>query len=61
MYEAKKYGIDIRMNEEVLSITQTNNKHQTLNIQTTKGSLSADAVIISSGGHNSAKNYNFIQ
>jgi predicted Rossmann fold flavoprotein len=58
MHEAKKYGIEIRMNEEVLSITSNN---QTLNIQTTKGSLSADAVIISSGGHNSAKNYNFIQ
>lgn len=61
MYEAKKYGIEIRMNEEVLSIAQTNNKHQTLNIQTNKQSHSADAVIISSGGHNSAKNYNFIQ
>jgi predicted Rossmann fold flavoprotein len=63
MYEAKKYNIDIRMNEEVLAITQ-NNKPETkkpLNLETTRGSLSADAVIISSGGHNSAKNYNFIQ
>jgi predicted Rossmann fold flavoprotein len=58
MREAKKYGIEIRMNEEVLSITSNN---QTLNIQTTKQSYSADAVIISSGGHNSAKNYSFIQ
>jgi predicted Rossmann fold flavoprotein len=46
------------MNEEVLSITSNN---QTLNIKTSKGTLSADAVIISSGGHNSARNYGFIQ
>ncbi|MBP7808392.1 MAG: NAD(P)/FAD-dependent oxidoreductase [Bacteroidia bacterium] len=60
MYEAKKYGIEIKMNTEVLSITR-NNKPEILNIQTTQGSFSANAVIISSGGHNSAKNYSFIQ
>jgi len=60
MYEAKKYGIEIKIQEEVLSITR-NTKPETLNIQTTKQFYSADAVIVSSGGHNSAKNYNFIQ
>lgn len=58
MREAKKLGIEIRMNEEVLSITS---KNQTLNIQTNKQSYSADAVIISSGGHNQRKNYSYIE
>jgi predicted Rossmann fold flavoprotein len=64
MHEAKKHNIDIRMNEEVLSITR-NTKPETRNpkleIQTNKQTYSADAVICSSGGHNQKKNYSFIQ
>lgn len=63
LFLAKKYGIEIRVNEEVLSITETHKQEtrKPLNIETTKGSLSADAVIISSGGHNQRKNYSFIE
>jgi hypothetical protein len=70
MFLTKKYGIEIRMNEEVLSITRNtkpetpNQKPETkkpLNIETTTGSFSADAIIISSGGHNQRKNYSFIE
>ncbi len=64
MYEAKKHNIEIRMNEEVLSIsrnTKPETRNPKLEIRTNLESYSADAVIISSGGHNSAKNYSFIQ
>jgi predicted flavoprotein YhiN len=51
------------MNEEVIEITQ-NTKQQNekqLKVVTNKDQYNVDAVICSSGGHNSAKNYNFIQ
>ena len=60
MHEAKKHGVEIKMNEEVLSITK-NHKPQTLNIQTSKQTYSSDAVICSTGGHNNNGHYNFIQ
>lgn len=64
MYQVKKNNIAIKLNEEVLNIIR-NPKPETQNpkleVQTTRESYSADAVICSSGGHNNAKNYNFIQ
>ena len=64
MYEAKKYGIEIKMNEEVLEIEKhitQNTKQERLKVRTNKETYLSDSVICSSGGHNSAKNYNFIQ
>ncbi len=58
MYEAKKYGIEIRMQEEVLELRTSNNQIQVI---TDKNKYSVDSVICSSGGHNQKKNYSFIQ
>ncbi|MBK7668809.1 MAG: NAD(P)/FAD-dependent oxidoreductase [Sphingobacteriaceae bacterium] len=59
MYEAKKYGIDIKMQEEVLELKSvTNNQIQ---VTTDKNKYVVDSVICSSGGHNQKKNYSFIQ
>ncbi|HWY11522.1 MAG TPA: NAD(P)/FAD-dependent oxidoreductase [Bacteroidia bacterium] len=59
MYEAKKYGIEIKMQEEVLEMrTQTNKQ---IEVTTDKQKYLVDAVICSSGGHNQKKNYSFIQ
>lgn len=63
MYETKKHWIEIRLNEEVLAITQNTEQQneKCLSVRTNNGQYNVDAVICSSGGHNSAKNYNFIQ
>lgn len=63
--EAQRLNLKINLEEEVLSIVachQTSNiKHQTIEVQTSKQTYLADAVICSSGGHNQKKNYSFIE
>lgn len=58
--EAKKYNIDIKLNEEVLSIQAVNNGND-LQVKTTNQEFVASAVICSIGGHHQLKNYNFIK
>ncbi len=59
MYETKKNGIDIKMQEEVLEIRSLPNKQ--IQVTTDKNKYTVDSVICSSGGHNQKKNYSFIQ
>ncbi len=57
--EAQKYSIDIKLSEEVLSVTKTDTG--TLNVVTTKQALMVDSVICSIGGHHQLKNYAFLK
>lgn len=59
MYEAKKYGIEIKMQEEVLELRSIANSQ--IQVTTDKTKYVVDSVICSSGGHNQKKNYSFIQ
>lgn len=59
MYEAKKYGIEIKMQEEVLELKSSANNQ--IQVITDKNKYVVDSVICSSGGHNQKKNYSFIQ
>jgi predicted Rossmann fold flavoprotein len=59
MFNAKKLGIEIKLQEEVLELhSQADGR---INVITTRQNYLANAVICSSGGHNQLKNYNFIQ
>lgn len=58
MNEAKKNGIKIHLQEEVLSLTPLPNNQ--IKVKTTKQNYLADAVICSIGGNNQIKNYQFI-
>ncbi len=57
--EAQKYNIDIKLSEEVLSVTKTDIGK--LSVLTTKQPVLADAVICSIGGHHQLKNYSFLK
>jgi predicted Rossmann fold flavoprotein len=57
MNEARKVGIEINLNEEVLSIESGDQ----IRIKTSKQNYKADSVICSIGGHNQIKNYGFLQ
>jgi predicted Rossmann fold flavoprotein len=59
MFCVKKYGIEIKLQEEVLELHALPDRK--INVITNKNNYNADAVICSSGGHNQLKNYNFIQ
>jgi predicted Rossmann fold flavoprotein len=59
MFHAKKYDIEIKMQEEVLELHSQ--ADGAINVITSKTNYMAKAVICSSGGHNQLKNYNFIQ
>ena len=59
MRQAERRGIEIKMQEEVLSLTSLENKK--IEVKTSKQTYEADAVICSTGGHNSVKNYKFIK
>lgn len=63
MFLTKKYGIEIRVNEEVLEITQNTEQQNEkwLSVVTDKNKYDANAVVCSSGGHNQKKNYFFIE
>jgi len=56
---AQKHNIEIKLNEEVVSIDKLNT--ELLVIKSTKQSYQANAVICSIGGHNQLKNYQFIK
>jgi predicted Rossmann fold flavoprotein len=58
--EAKKYNIDVKLNEEVLSIHKVKNGNN-LQVKTINQEFVADAVICSIGGHHQLKNYSFIK
>jgi predicted Rossmann fold flavoprotein len=58
MQQASQFNVELRLQEEVLSLTL--NEDRTLQVTTTKSKYKAAAVICSSGGHNQKKNYSFI-
>lgn len=57
--ETQKRGIDVNLNEEVLSIDSLN--VDTLLVKTSKQTYQANAVICSIGGHHQLKNYQFLK
>lgn len=58
MTEARKLGIDIHLNEEVISLK---NEGERLRVNTIKQDYEASAVICSIGGHHQVKNYEFLK
>jgi len=59
MQDVKRLGIDIHMQEEVISLKNQKNTHMEVN--TGKRQYLVNCVIVSSGGHNQARHYGFIQ
>lgn len=57
--EAQKLNIDVNLNEEVVTIDESDNG--ALKVKTTKLTYTAHAVICSIGGHNQLKNYQFLK
>ncbi len=59
LHSAKKAGVTIRMQEEVLDLQKLND--QKIEVITSKDSLSAEAVICCMGGHSQLRNYSFLK